>query len=63
MTYWRVYGPGDTRVGVIGVPAANPKVATRQTLYLPNALEFTALWDKAKDRPVVIDTPPAPVVT
>ena len=55
MTYWRVYGTGGVRAGVIGVPTAIQGKSQQQRLWLPNSREFAKLWDKANDRPVVLD--------
>ena len=57
MTYWRVYGPNRLKAGVIAVPPEVVGQRSRQTLYLPNSRGFAALWVKAKDRPVVLDSP------
>lgn len=60
MTYYRVYARDGVKAGVLCVPEAVRGAAAVQRVVLPGAQEFQALWDKAIERPVVLDTAAAP---
>ncbi len=58
MRNYRIHGPGGTKQGVIAVPEEVQGQVGRQVLHLPTSTGFEALWDKATERPVVLDKPP-----
>lgn len=62
MTYYRVYGPGGSKRAVIAAPDETRALDTVTRLYYPEHLGFEAMWDKAIDRPVVLDTPIQPML-
>lgn len=62
MTLYRVYGQDGTKTGVLDEPDPIKGQDTKLTLYLPNNRLFERYWTKAIERPVVLDTPPEPIL-